>query len=461
VTVGLEDRSWPARRAGVFTALGLVAGLALSPAAAAAPPTPGWSAPRVLARSAAEYSPPRVAVAGGNAVVAWSYRRLRMPAAPQVLQLSERRGRAGAWIRRPGIRLPASAFAPAAVRTNARGDVAILVVAGSGEAARLLAVTRPGARGRWSVSAVARVSSLTYTLLALDGAGRVTAAWVQRRAGGPFVVRVARSAVGRAAWLLSSDVLRVQPNPFVGIDTGPALSLNDRGQLLAGWREPAGLGTRLLSAMRAPGKHWRAPQLIAESDTNGFAPSLALSPGGSAIAGWSGAFSAVSAKMVALRPREGSAWGPAETVGSGDGGGPFVALSDRGDALAMWGTGQETTQLIHILAAVRRPGQGWPAPTLLHTRDTGGSPIFVSVPGGAVANDGSAFVFISEEERASPGATLAALHTPAGGQWSVQGILQRDGPVPAVDSDGSAAVAWGNTDGPIEVMDYTPPATAP
>jgi hypothetical protein len=449
----------PRKSFAILAALPLAAGLGIAGAVGA---PPGWSAPQVLVSSASdstEYSSPAVTADSGNAVVAWTRRLLLRPMAPWRLQLSERRGLAGVWTRPTDIRIPATGFAaPTSVRVNARGDIVILLTIGAQDSALLVAATRKGLDGVWRVGALARVSS-SYTrrpLLALDGTGRVTVAWVNGFPGKPFVIRVARGAVGRAAWRLSRDILRVQPHLVAGMTGGPSLALNGRGQLLAGWREPVGSATRLLSALRGPGGPWQTPQVIAESEPNGTGPSVALSPGGSMIAGWAGPPAVVAPKRVALRPREASAWGPAETVGSGEGG-MFVALSDRGDALAQWGTGAETTQLIQIFAALRRAGQAWPAPALLHSRNTSGTPLFVTVPAASVSNDGTAFVFIGEEERASFGATLAALNTPAVGQWSVQGIRQHDRPEPAVGSDGSALVGWSGSQG-ISVMQYIPPA---
>jgi hypothetical protein len=428
--------------------------------AAAAGAPPGWSAPQELVSSSpdsTDYSTPAVSADAGNAVVAWTRRPLLRPTASWRLQMSERRGLAGAWTRPTNIRIPPSAFAaPTSVRVNSRGDIVILLTLGYQNSALVVAATRQGLAGRWRVGTLARVSS-SYTrrpLLALDGAGRVTVAWMNAFPGKPFVIRVVRGAVGRGGWRLSTDVLRVQPNLLAGLASGPSLALNPRGQLVAGWREPAGAATRLLSALRGPAGPWQAPQVIAESEPNGTGPSVALSPGGSLIAGWAGPPGVVAPKHVALRPREASAWGPSETVASADGG-LSVALSDRGDALAMYGTGGETTGLIQIWAAVRRPGAGWPTPTLLHSRYLSDFQPFVSVPRAAVANEGSAFVFIAEEERASSGATLAALNTPTGGVWSVQGIRQQDRPEPAVGADGSAVVGWSDSLG-IRVMEYTP-----
>jgi len=394
---------------------------------------------------------PAVGVDGeADGLVAWQ--RVVVEDAGRSLSAIEfvERRRGGAWTRArtlaTGLRAATADRMAAAV--NARGDAVVAWVPDSPtvELPILFTATRHGLTGRWILHATARLRGLAFGFYEDLPAGRATVVYVQTSGSGPTaqsILRIARTAVARPRWHLRPEVLR--PPAF------PSFALNRAGTVLVGWRD----GPSLRSAQWAPSRGWEQPQDIASPGPGMFGPGLALSQAGRALAGW-GVAGPPGQVATAARDGRGFPWQPDAALQPADGEGPALAINDRGDEVAAWLVGLGVVPgSSTVQAAVRRPGEAWGAPqVLLGNANSGESIPFVGAA--ALADDGRAFLILGTLGSLDYRRTVAAIRGPSDAGWSVQGLLDDDGPVARFGEDGSAVVAWGLGESGVVVSEYRP-----
>jgi hypothetical protein len=217
----------------------------------------------------------------------------------------------------------------------------------------------------------------------------------------------------------------------------------------------------------APAPGWLAPDLLTAADSGGgFAPSVAVTAGGEAVAVWQERVDSASGKpcasvcaggltvriRAAARPKDGP-WGAPQTLAEVPLGappdveappGPRVAVDPAGTAVAVWE--DSSGGLGNVRAAVRPAGGAWGAP-----ENVSGLGLIAGTPSVIVDATGTALA-VWEEQGVTDVRVVAAVR-PAGGAWAASEEISGPGPGTAMgpqaafDGAGNALVAWARTDG--------------
>jgi hypothetical protein len=392
--------------------------LVVAPAAALA----SWSAPaRVSAPDRAVYAAPSVALgSGGEALAAWIRRPDGSPLGAGRLQLATRSAGDRGWSRPRTLSGPGASAPRTAV--NADGDA--LAVWANGR--RLLGAVRRGPDGAWAPRRVAEAAGAVQRIaVAVDGAGRASVLWSERRGGG-HLVRLATRASARAAWSVRSPRLAVP-----GRDA-PAIALSPRGALV-GWVDDG----RVRAARTVDGAFERPVEM---SGPDAERPGVALNPGGGALTSWSVRLpGGTSVLQAAGRRGMGSRWGAPEDLGIG--GAPVVALDDRGEAVVAWDLGARGEPQ-GVEAATRRGRGSWRTSTIVPRDECA---CVLTVAGAAVDPAGTAIVSWRREDARGPGAGGVAALAGGADEWlrpSAAIVRAPGGPSVGVGTSAGALAAW-------------------
>jgi hypothetical protein len=193
--------------------------------------------------------------------------------------------------------------------------------------------------------------------LAADGAGNALWASFARDGLGNRRMAIYERCAGTAAWprttLLGTPAVDLQPQ---GIAVSPA------GHALAVWRVTNGPDSHtFLSSARPAGGAWGPPQTIVTGDISSV--EFALSDAGDAVAAWNSGEPSVEASV---RPAGGAWSAPHELTGANQS--ARVAMSAGGDAVVTSWNGATST----MTAYYRPAGGGWTGPeTVFHNAYSG------------------------------------------------------------------------------------------
>jgi hypothetical protein len=215
----------------------------------------------------------------------------------------------------------------------------------------------------------------------------------------------------------------------------PRLAVNDRGDAVVVWND--GLA-RAEAVTRSAGGSWSPPTRL-DRDGSAHRPRVALSNRGKAVAVW---FRTTPDEWVveSATGRVGAGWSSPTVLNErgGSASWPQVAMSDRGEAVAVWlrGTDPATT----VEAATQPPRGRWSAPQQIGFTETS-----MAEPGVAVSRDGDA-VAVWPQGTGSARSIAGATRTTRG-RWSALGFLSGPGvssftPRVAVSDRGAAVIVW-------------------
>ena len=227
----------------------------------------------------------------------------------------------------------------------------------------------------------------------------------------------------------------------------PQVAVNTRGDAVAVWYVHTNATARVQSSWRPAGGGWSEVVDIAPSNGALYVSDIdvALTDRGEAIAvwtGWAGAGADDTVIQTAARSREGEWSAPsdiARTVGTALG--VRVAATRSGDAVAVWSRGAFGGSMVE--AASRDAGSGWSAPVALNAPTTHAAQFDVGIDdrGDAVA----VWTIFT-----SPGAQVQSATRAAGGAWSAPRDLGGPGAATwvdlAVSRSGAATAVWNRGD---------------
>jgi len=172
---------------------------------------------------------------------------------------------------------------PVEVLVDGHGDVTVGWLEGPANDRRLL--TRALRAGIWQDVRTLSSAATAAAALAMDGAGNVTAAWLQAgTAAGSCDIRAADAPAGQAfagATVLSHDCRNE-------ID----LAVNARGDALVAWSNRLVIrgGSPVIAAQRAAGGSWSLPVIVAAPTYRSHSARVALADNGKAVAVWADAY---------------------------------------------------------------------------------------------------------------------------------------------------------------------------
>ncbi|MEZ5416650.1 MAG: hypothetical protein R2708_04835 [Vicinamibacterales bacterium] len=284
--------------------------------------------------------------------------------------------------------------------------------------------------------------------VAFDATGHGFAVWTQDD-GVAFAVWRAEYVPAFDAWLIPEQLS--PPGQWAQI---PRIAMDSAGNALVvwiRWTDPVYelVGRRFVAA----GQYWSAPVTIATIGEGGAGPALAITPGGDAIAIWTGVTSSapVGAGIFAARYLAASnAWLPAVGVSSPT---DFafladVALAPGGDAVAVWLVEvTETTEAIQTARFAAATGT-WQTPV---TRSAAGT----FADDGAVTIDDAGNAVVAWQR-----STLAETTRYDAGSdtWSAVTVVSvgmaLEGPALATDADGNTVALWRVVGGGVEITRY-------
>lgn len=259
-------------------------------------------------------------------------------------------------------------------------------------------------------------------------------------AGGPSLT----FTTADAAW--AAEAQQLESNP--GASAVPSIAIDPQGNAIAVWmHELPGGGPEIWTSRAAAGGGWDAPRRLDE----GVAPQVVVDAQGNAIAAWLGADETRTA-VVAARFTPAGGWGPVEIL-DGDESTPSLnvrlAINAQGDAIATWRQEQDGSFAYNIRASRYVPGTGWQGAQRIEQL---AQP--VSEPRPAMAPDGTAMVAWGQ----SNGDTFHVTAATSGrsGGWSAPVTLDAangsagDAAV-AASADGSFMAIWTQPGAFIEV----------
>ena len=160
--------------------------------------------------------------------------------------------------------------------------------------------------------------------------------------------------------------------------TGPAVGVAADGDAVVAWRASApGAGAVVQAAARRAGRAWSAPQTLSASGQVASPPRIAVSPRGDAVAVWEQGSIFTGLFIQAATRRADGRWSAPATLGptTGFATTPDAAISATGDAVAVWSQGGTVDAASHPARG------GWTAPVALDA-PAGSSPRVAVTPGG-------------------------------------------------------------------------------
>lgn len=281
--------------------------------------------------------------------------------------------------------------------------------------------------------------------LALAASGDAIAVWAQDDDGDGSGVPSARANPRAAgtdwnhndAMFLGSSTMRAE---------NPHIALNARGNGVAVWQQrDASLNMNIWSRHYSSSNGWGVPTPIETSVSEAVSPRVAVADNGDAIVVWleldDGYYSLWANRFAAA-----AGWSGAVLIETHTGQvvAPDIAMSSTGDAIVVWrsnSAGDNSIWANHYVV-----GRGWDDAVELGTPTT-----FTSSPHVALGADGNAIVVWGQREGTRY--SVWSIRYAVGQGWGAPGLLETDdsgdagGAQIAIDSRGNAIAVWAQYDG--------------
>ena len=238
-----------------------------------------------------------------------------------------------------------------------------------------------------SPTEVEKLSESGHTALdpsvAFDAAGEALVVWDVYDEGDD-VVQAAQRAQG-GAWQAAQDLSSATENAWA-----PSMAMSSPGEALAVWEHETAAGHYAVEgASRSAAGHWEAPMSLSPAGDNARFPSLAVNASGAAVAAWEQKNGESFSVQGALRPA-GGAWQPPAGISTAVKHGelfPQVAIDTAGDALVAWELDDEGSYLMQ--AAAFEPLPQWYSDGAIIEKGTpesvvGSGPLTIQLTGAAV-----------------------------------------------------------------------------
>ncbi len=328
----------------------------------------------------------------------------------------------GAWQAPVVVSDPSRSSDRPAIAVDPAGD-AVIVWQGLGSGNETIgAAVRPAA-GTWQAPVAISESSLegSEPAVAISAGGEATAVWQSSNGASKTITAASRPAGG--AW---SAPVKVSSS---GNETSPAIAVNANGGAVAAWISN---GNDIAGAARRVGSKWAAPSYVPYTEWQPSAPRVGLDMVGDAVALWGSYHDSEAEIRTAVLP-SGKGWKPAVALSStgGEALADGLALSEAGEAVALWTVGSPGAEVIQT-ATMSSPG-GWSAPAPLTGPEKHiGEAVLATGPAGDQLldwNSGSSATATVVHLRARPagGGWLAPLNLSGAGESAVIGGAALDG----------------------------------
>lgn len=151
----------------------------------------------------------------------------------------------------------------------------------------------------------------------------------------------------------------------------PRLAMNSDGNAIVVWEQSDGMAQSIYANRYTVGVGWGTPTRIEYNDYGASEPDVAINSNGVAVAVWQ-QNDGSDISIYANHYKPGIGWGDAlliETDTTGDNVGPKVAISDNGDAIAIWR--QQGGAFDNVTASNYTEAGGWSPEQVVEVDDTG------------------------------------------------------------------------------------------
>jgi len=315
-----------------------------------------WQTPVDLSESVPSQLNPRVAVdPGGEAIAVW-----RLTSGGARVQASVRPA-GGSWQTPVDLSEAGKEAGGPDVALNPQGEAIVTWTGSHGGNSIVQASARP-AGGSWQtpveLSKVKAGENAGSASVALDSKGDAVAVW-ERSNESAYVVQASERPAG-GSWQTPLDLSGPAAEP-----TDEQVAIDSQGDAVAVWQfwngEPHGVQASEMPA----GGSWQTPLDISESGMLSLHPSVAVDPGGDAIATWevdegAGHFVAQASSM----PAGGSWQTPVQLSEAGESAGrASIAFDPHGDAVAVWSASNGAGSIVQ--ASSMPAGGSWQTPVQL------------------------------------------------------------------------------------------------
>jgi hypothetical protein len=228
------------------------------------------------------------------------------------------------------------------------------------------------------------------------------------------------------------------------------VAVSPGGNAVAVWTRFDGSFNRVEAAFRLGGGTFGAVQTLSAAGQNASEPQVAMDAQGNAIAVWS-RFDGTALRVQAAYAPSGGPFGAVQTVSSAlrEGFGPRVAMSDAGEAIAVWSHLNNAGSYI-AQASIRPPGSGSSFGSAQDLSATGADAFDVQVD---VAPDGNALAaWYRPDASASNRSRIQVASRPVAGAFGAPATISPSTednftPQVAMISGGTATVVWYGSDG--------------
>jgi hypothetical protein len=360
--------------------------------AASKPVGGAWGAPVDLSAPGEDAAEPQVAIdPGGNVVAAWS----RFNGANEIIQAASKPA-GGAWGAPDDLSLPGQNADEPDVALDQAGN-ALVVWQRSNGANSIVQVRNRPAGGTWgAVISLSMAGEDAFGAeVAVNATGDAVAAW-QRFEGSDTIAQAVTMPAG-AEWGSLTSLSVVGADAYVsGTAVDPA------GNVVVLWWRSNGTHQVIQAASKPAGGAWLAPTTLSLPGQTAYAPHVAFDQAGNAIAVWQRENDGTNFTIQSASKPVGGSWGaPVDLSLPGqDASGAQLALSPRGDAVAVWDIDGGASSIAQ--GASKPAGGAW------------GAPVDISAPGpvvyaGGVAIDSAGNAAAALKRESGPASVIQAV----------------------------------------------------
>jgi hypothetical protein len=250
----------------------------------------------------------------------------------------------------------------ARLAVDGAGDITAAWVQSDGTTDTVDAASRP-AGGSWETPTVLSSSlpqgSIRQVVIAVDATGNETAAWIRQTATGLWRVETSSRPVGgswSSAATLTETTLGIR-SLSLAAHAGAVTALWVVADESNPFNPPS---QRLVQwASRPASGSWSAAANLT-STNQAFGPQVAIDPAGSAIAVWD-QYDGTNDAVVSSSRASGGSWAAPVTVSSTGGAAPAISMNASGELVALWHSDGA------LESASRTAGGSWGSPTTVVT----------------------------------------------------------------------------------------------
>jgi hypothetical protein len=223
------------------------------------------------------------------------------------------------------------------------------------------------------------------------------------------------------------------------------LAIDSSGNAIAVWVESQGSATNIRAA-RYNGTSWEADVGLETNGGQASDPQLAFDASGNAIVVWLQPGNSINSVWYNRYDASGAGWGTAELLETTDNVAfaPQVAVTDSGDAIAVWTQGN-SAGYVAVYASYYTAGDSWGGASEIASEPSDGYTVQIAADG-----DGNA-IAVWYQIATGPSYTVWA-NRYSGGLWGIAEVIENDVNVASIpqivfDAHGNAMAVWKNSAG--------------